>query len=63
MKYRKRSLEVEAFPVKGCEILIVTAEGEIRAKEGYWIVKGIQGEIYPVKDEIFLKTYEAIPDV
>ncbi|MDD5614878.1 MAG: hypothetical protein PHH85_01600 [Candidatus Methanoperedens sp.] len=63
MRYRKRPLEVEAFPVKGASVTIITPEGTNTAEEGDWIVKGIEGEIYPVKNKIFVKTYEAIPDV
>jgi hypothetical protein len=62
MKFRKRALVVEATPVKGCEVTVVTPEGTQTARDGDWIVKGIQGELYPVKNEIFQKTYEAIPD-
>lgn len=62
MRYRKRALDVEAFPVKGCVVTIINAQGTQTAEDGDWIVKGIQGEIYPVKNDIFQKTYEAIPD-
>ena len=39
---------------------IPTLEGVMVAKESDWIVKGVQGELYPVKDEIFRKTYEEV---
>ena len=38
---------------------IKTLEGTMRANIGDWIIKGVNGEFYPIKDEIFLKTYEA----
>lgn len=41
-----------------CEIK--TLEGVMRANEGDWIIKGIKGEIYPCKPEIFAATYEAV---
>ena len=25
-----------------------------------WIIRGVNGEIYPVKDDIFKKTYESV---
>lgn len=40
---------------------IDTLEGIVRAKPGDWIVKGVEGEFYPVRDAIFRKTYE-VPD-
>lgn len=42
-------------------ILIVTLEGEMRAQCGDWIIKGVQGEFYPCKPDIFEATYEPAP--
>lgn len=39
-------------------IEIETLEGTMRAEPGDWIIKGIKGEFYPVKPEIFTATYE-----
>jgi hypothetical protein len=41
-------------------ILIETLEGIMRADLGDWIVKGVQGEFYPVKPNIFDTTYEPV---
>jgi hypothetical protein len=38
-----------------------TAEGAIRASHGDWIIKGIAGELYPCKPDIFAQTYDAVP--
>lgn len=38
---------------------IRTLEGWMRANRGDWIVKGVRGELYPVKPDIFAETYEA----
>lgn len=38
---------------------IETLEGVMEAKPGDWIIKGVQGEIYPCKPDIFEATYEA----
>jgi len=35
-------------------------EGVMLARMGDWIVKGVQGELYPVKNEIFEATYEVV---
>lgn len=37
---------------------IHTLEGEMRVNENDWIIKGINGEFYPCKPDIFDKTYE-----
>ena len=39
-------------------IIIPTLEGEMRAEVGDWIIKGIKGEFYPCKPDIFAQTYQ-----
>ena len=39
---------------------IPTLEGLHLAREGDWIIKGIQGELYPCKPDIFKATYEPV---
>ncbi len=39
---------------------IPTLEGEMIADEGVWIIKGIKGEFYPCRDDIFQATYEQV---
>lgn len=40
-----------------------TLEGIMVAQKGDWIIKGIKGELYPCKPDIFEATYEAVaPD-
>lgn len=41
-------------------MVILTPEGELFARPGDWIVKGIEGEIYPVKASVFDATYESV---
>ena len=41
-------------------IIINTLEGEMTANVDDYIVKGVNGEFYPVKPDIFNKTYEVI---
>lgn len=41
---------------------INTLEGVMVAKQGDYIIKGIQGEIYPCKPDIFEQTYEQLKD-
>ena len=88
MKYRKKSVVIEAFKLNSrgligeewfwdavsenriitynfgknypqdawCEIK--TLEGIMVAKTGDYIIRGVEGEIYPCKPDIFEKTYE-----
>lgn len=39
---------------------IQTLEGDMVANIGDWVIKGVNGEFYPCKNEIFEKTYEKI---
>ena len=39
-------------------ILIDTLEGVMKAKVGDYIIKGVHGEFYPCKPDIFHETYE-----
>ena len=45
----------------GTDIFIPTLEGTMRAAVGDWITKGVQGEFYPCKPDIFAATYEEEP--
>jgi hypothetical protein len=44
----------------GRGVLINTLEGTMRADPGDWIIKGIKGEFYPCKPDIFEATYEEV---
>ena len=39
---------------------IETMEGEMFATPGDWIIKGVKGEFYPCKPDIFEATYERV---
>jgi hypothetical protein len=39
---------------------IFTLEGPLMASVGDWIIKGVQGEYYPCKPDIFEATYESV---
>lgn len=41
-------------------ILIKTLEGVMTASIGDWVIKGVQGEFYPCKPDIFDQTYEEV---
>lgn len=61
----------EMFPVENAispttinydkgEIIIHTLEGDMTANINDWIIKGIKGEVYPCKPDIFEETYEEV---
>ena len=43
-------------------LLIETLEGNMLADPGDWIIRGVQGEFYPCKPDIFDATYEAVDE-
>lgn len=43
-------------------MLIETPEGTMKASIGDYIIKGLRGEFYPCKPDIFKQTYEAVAD-
>ena len=46
-------------PWLGCDVLLIqTLEGTMTARPGDWIIRGVNGEFYPCKPDIFEKTYE-----
>jgi hypothetical protein len=42
------------------ELTIPTLEGDHTARHGDWIIKGVKGEFYPCKPDIFEATYERV---
>jgi hypothetical protein len=44
----------------GATFTIPTLEGEMRANRGDWIIKGVKGEFYPCKPDIFEATYDPV---
>jgi len=49
-----------ALHIKDRTLLIPTLEGEHSASMGDWIIKGVKGEFYPCKPDIFEMTYEKV---
>ncbi len=43
-------------------IVIRTEEGDMFASPGDWIIRGVKGEFYPCKPDIFEMTYEAVEE-
>lgn len=49
-------------PVLKARLVIPTMEGDRLAVPGDWIIKGVKGEFYPCKPDIFAATYEPAED-
>ena len=85
MKFRKKSVVIEAVLWNGTQVsevtewisdalhndtimrfgdkvVIKTLEGNMIANPGDYIIKGVKGELYPCKPDIFEQTYEPIKD-
>ena len=43
-------------------VMIDTLEGRMAAGFGDWIIRGVKGEFYPCKSDIFEATYERVAD-
>ena len=41
-------------------LVIETLEGKMRAEVGDWIIRGVKGELYPCKPDIFESTYDKV---
>lgn len=49
-----------ACKYRGGSFYIQTLEGEMEASPGDWIIRGVKGELYPCKPEIFAATYDPV---
>ena len=45
-------------PTAPCFAVIATLEGDMTVSENDWIIRGVKGEHYPCKPDIFEMTYE-----
>lgn len=58
-KFRKIPVVIEAYQTD-VEMEIETLEGTMKADKGDWIIKGVKGELYPCKPDVFEMTYEKV---
>ena len=42
------------------KLLVATLEGPLWASNEDWIIKGVKGEFYPCKPDVFKQTYEEV---
>lgn len=58
----KSMVKYEIVENKETLLMINTLEGNMKASTGDYIIKGVNGEFYPCKPDIFDKTYEEVTD-
>jgi hypothetical protein len=44
----------------GLQLIIPTLEGPVTASKGDWIIRGVKGEVYPCKPDVFEATYDEV---
>ena len=49
-----------SIALNGEHLHIATLEGDMRADVGDWIIRGVKGELYPCKPDIFAATYDPV---
>lgn len=57
-----RPIKDASLHVQDRAIYIHTLEGIHKAVKGDWIIRGVKGEFYPCKPDIFEMTYEQEPE-
>lgn len=50
----------DAFLDEALELYIGTLEGDMHVSDGDYVIRGVQGEFYPCKPDIFEATYESL---
>lgn len=53
-----RADKIRVHPIWPERLQVATTEGDMIAGESDWIIKGVEGEIYPCRDSVFEKTYD-----
>lgn len=56
----QQGANIEGWVFHDGEITIPTLEGDMKASDGDYIIKGLKGEYYPCKPDIFQMKYEAL---
>lgn len=60
-QYRKKPVVIHAKQMTE-PFEVMTLEGLMRGSTGDYLVIGVKGEAYPVREDIFLETYEEADD-
>ena len=57
-KAKKKPVEVSVRGPVAKKEVIHTLEGDMTASPGDYVIRGVKGEMYPIKPDIFEETYE-----
>lgn len=49
-----------AYVSDDCELFVLTLEGSLHVSVADWVIRGVAGEYYPCKPDIFEATYEPV---
>lgn len=58
-KYRHKPTIIDAFQTDKA-LTLKTLEGAMKCGKGSWVVKGIKGESYCIRQDIFEESYEPV---
>lgn len=53
-------VSAKAWKPNYCQLEVHTLEGVMDVNISDFVIKGIEGEFYPCKESVFIKTYEAV---
>lgn len=56
----REAYEAGGIVIGADSISIGTLKGTMEVRRDDWIIRGVRGELYPCKPEIFAATYEAV---
>jgi len=49
-------------PDEDNSLMIITLEGEMQCRPGWYVLRGVRNEFYPCDPEIFIETYEKVDE-
>lgn len=55
-----QAMSSKPLPCQGSVLYVTTLEGTMMANLNDWIIKGVKGELYPCKPDIFESSYEKV---
>lgn len=58
-KAKKKPIAIQVVQINE-PFEVETLEGLMKGKAGDWLVVGVNGEMYPIADDIFKKTYDIV---
>lgn len=59
--FKEGALSIDPDDVTRTKLVVGTKEGVHRITFDDWIIRGVQGELYACKPDIFAQTYEEVP--